>query len=84
MDNNDEFFINFEQKLSDLFNKDDIFSNPNFDIDNRFNLKFNTVEEYKENNIIPDSFMHPDLKSISEFAIDSRNDETIAHFSGKR
>ena len=84
MDNSDEFFINFEQKLSSLFGKEDIFNNHNIDLDNQFNLRFNTVEENQESNYILNHFAKHDLKSISEFAIDSKNDDSVMQFANKK
>lgn len=84
MDNQDEFFINFEQKLSDLFNREDMFNNHNIDFDNQFNLRFNTVDENKDNSWMLNHFGKGDLKSISEFAIDSRNEDTIMQLVNKK
>mmetsp|Transcript_13228 Transcript_13228/g.15328 ORF Transcript_13228/g.15328 Transcript_13228/m.15328 type:complete len:112 (-) Transcript_13228:979-1314(-) len=77
MDNADDFYVDFEQKLSDLFENKEVFNHVNFGNDGEFDLKFHTIaEEVKEAKGIPKGEFKYAFKSISEYA-DYSNQEDI-------
>lgn len=82
MDNTDDFNINFEEKLTDIFQNGDLYNHLNFVNDEDFNLKFNTLEEEKDIYNISRQYESNMLRSVSEIPTFTNHEEVQSFKNG--